>query len=168
MLNSQNDINTQARDITITQGRKNHQISRGKGPEHHICSELLCFKTPSPLKYGFNIWTTGLTFSFPGSSRSLSLFDLEESSRSIPSLSPVPVSTPRSPNALHCPPGRSFKLGARGRCRPRARPPTQGTSQRISRYIQMIASRNMRKAQGPIVMRPRKNCGIRGRSATAS
>jgi hypothetical protein len=126
----------------------------------------LCFRAPSPIACGLSL-TTGFTFSLRDSSRSFSLFELDPPLW-LPSLAPVSVSTPRNPNALRCPSGRSFKLGARGRCWPRARPPIQGKSQRIMRYSHIAASRRMRNAQGPMVIRPRTNCRIRGRSATAS
>jgi hypothetical protein len=138
----------------------------GRETGRHFRPVPLCFRAPSPLECVLTP-TTGFTFSFRDSSRSFSLFDLNQLPWS-PSLSPASVSIPHNPNALRCPSGRSFKLSARGRCWPRARPPIQGKSQRIMRYSHIVASRRMRKAQGPMVIRPRTNCEIRGRSGTAS
>lgn len=46
----------------------------------------------------------------------------------------VGTGTPATLNCRRCPSGRALRLGARGRCRPRARPPTCGSSKVADRH----------------------------------
>jgi hypothetical protein len=46
----------------------------------------------------------------------------------------VGTGTPATLNCRRCPSGRSLRLGARGRCRPRARPPICGSSKVADRH----------------------------------
>ena len=56
-----------------------------------------------------------------------------------------------------CPSGRSFRLGARGRCRPRARPPTCGSSKVADRHRYRTMSYARRAIHGPNVTTASRN-----------
>lgn len=66
--------------------------------------------------------------------------------------------TPAKLKRRRCPSGRSFRLGARGRCRPRARPPICGSSKVAVRHRYRAMSYTRRATHGPNVTIARNSC----------
>jgi hypothetical protein len=71
--------------------------------------------------------------------------------------------TPATLKPRRCPSGRAFRLGARGRCLPRARPPICGSSKVADRHRYRTTSYTSRATHGPNVTTERNNCyGVSG------
>lgn len=122
-------------NISIKQARKQIEIRmRDKPNPNSMQNPQMKSNQARPASRRFTPPSAAGTRSSLPASESPSVVFLRDACSDLPeSLSPLSVSTPRNPNARRCPSGRSCKLGARGRWRPRARPPIQGSSQRIMR-----------------------------------